>query len=84
MNEDNELNVITVQACNKETSVCSMLDLKFSRAEVTKLKALAISKGETVDYLQYKEFFAVSFGITLSFWLLAKVAGVALSLIKRY
>ena len=83
MNENNDIQ-ITVEACRKDTGACSMLDLKVPRAEAVKLQTVAISKGETVDYLQYKEFFAVSFGVTLSFWLLAKVAGVALSLIKRY
>lgn len=65
------------------TDGCSDVVLKVPQVEAVKLQSVVVQKGETVDYLQYKEFFAVSFSVTLSFWLFAKVASVALSLIKR-
>lgn len=83
MNENNDIQ-ITVQACRQDNLACSMLDLKVSRSEAVKLQTVAISKGETVDYSQYKEFFAVSFVTTLSFYLIAIAAGTALRLIKRH
>lgn len=83
MNENNNLQ-ITVEACRKDNLSCSVLDLKMSRSEAVKLQSVAISKGETVDYAQYKEFFIVSFSITLSFFLISFVAGTALRLIRRH
>ncbi|QOF68916.1 hypothetical protein IFE17_04505 [Actinobacillus sp. GY-402] len=68
--------------CSGDT--CNQVVLNLSQSEAFKLyQSVESLKSESVDYSQYSEFFAFSFGTTLSFWLLSRVIGVALNLIKR-
>lgn len=75
--------ILSVEGCNKSTNSCAQLELKIPHNELLKLQSVESSKSETVNYLAYTEFWAVSFSITLSFWVLAKIAGVVLSFFKR-
>ncbi|HDR1109728.1 TPA: hypothetical protein ACPDS2_001334 [Pasteurella multocida] len=75
--------ILSVEGCNKSTNSCAQLDLKIPRNELLKLQSMESSKSETVNYSVYTEFWAVSFSITLSFWVLAKIAGVVLGFLKR-
>lgn len=75
--------VLNVEACNKSTNSCAPLELKLSQTEFNKIQLATSSKAETVDYSNYYEFWTVSFSITLSFWIIAKIAGVVLSFFKR-
>ncbi|OOF56088.1 hypothetical protein BKK56_03635 [Rodentibacter genomosp. 2] len=75
--------ILRVEGCNKTTNSCAPLDLKLSQEEVSKLQLATSSKGETVNYADYTEFWAVSFSITLSFWLLAVACGAVLRILRR-
>ncbi|MFC0922649.1 hypothetical protein ACFGYS_11230 [Pasteurella multocida] len=75
--------ILEVEGCNKVTNSCAQLELKIPRNELLKIQSVESSKSETVNYLVYTEFWAVSFSITLSFFVLAKIAGVVLSFLKR-
>lgn len=62
---------------------CSNVVLKVPQSEAVKLQIVEHSKGETVGIEYYPEFFAVSFSITLLFWLVAKFGWMIIETIKR-
>ena len=62
---------------------CNDVVLKVPQSEVAKLQIVEHSKGETVGIEYYPEFFAVSFSITLLFWLVAKFGWMIIETIKR-
>ncbi|WP_249963035.1 hypothetical protein [Histophilus somni] len=62
---------------------CDDIVLKVPQLEAAKLQAVEISKGETAEIEYYPDFFAVSFSITLLFWLVAKFGWLILETIKR-
>ncbi|AMQ93044.1 hypothetical protein ACT75_00150 [Aggregatibacter actinomycetemcomitans] len=73
---------INAQLCVSDRG-CSDVNLNMTQAEAFKIYQLApSSKGEKVDYSQYKEFWAVSFSATLSLWLIAYFVGRLLKFLK--
>lgn len=62
---------------------CNDVILKVPQSEVAKLQVMEHSKGETAGIEYYPEFFAVSFSITLLFWLVAKFGWMIIETIKR-
>lgn len=84
---NNEIEIVT-KFCHPYMNFggdgCNDVVLKVPQAEAVKLQSVTLQKGETVNYSDYKEFFLVSFSVTLSFWLIAVAAGTALRLIRRH
>ncbi|MFC0921740.1 hypothetical protein ACFGYS_04615 [Pasteurella multocida] len=74
--------IITTELCTTSDS-CRVVELKLSQAELSKIQLVTTSNSETINYSDYSEFFFVSFSATLSLWLLAKVVGLMLGLLKR-
>ncbi|NBH74733.1 hypothetical protein [Rodentibacter pneumotropicus] len=62
---------------------CNDVVLKVPQVEAVKLQQVEHSKGETAGIEYYPEFFAVSFSITLLFWLVAKFGWMIIETIKR-
>uniref|UniRef100_A0AAU8B2T0 Uncharacterized protein n=1 Tax=Dulem virus 52 TaxID=3145763 RepID=A0AAU8B2T0_9VIRU len=62
---------------------CDNIVLKIPVSEAAKLMTVENSKGETAGIEYYPEFFAVSFSITLLFWLVAKFGWMIIETIKR-
>ena len=63
---------------------CSDVVLSLSQSETLKIyQSATSSKGATIDYSQYAEYWSVAFFTTLSFWVLAKTAGTVLSFFRR-
>ena len=78
--------VLTVNACNKDTGFCSLVELTLARAEVQKLQLQPVPGsmgGELSDFSNYKEYWALPFALTLALWLVAKIGGTVLDVIKR-
>ncbi|MBN6069970.1 hypothetical protein HYE53_10030 [Aggregatibacter actinomycetemcomitans] len=74
---------INAQLCINDRG-CSDVNLNLSQSEALKVyQAAASSKGATIDYSQYVEYWSVAFFTTLSFWILAKTAGIVLSFFRR-
>nr|DAD67309.1 MAG TPA: Inovirus G7P protein [Inoviridae sp. ctFNB4] len=74
---------INTQLCISEKG-CSDVVLSLSQSEALKVyQAVASSKGATIDYSQYSEYWSVAFFVTLSFWITAKTAGTVLSFFRR-
>ncbi|KYK81135.1 hypothetical protein [Aggregatibacter actinomycetemcomitans] len=73
---------INAQLCVNDRG-CSDVNLNLSQSEALKVyQVAASSKGEKVDYSQYKEFWAISFSATLSLWLIAYFVGRLLKFLK--
>lgn len=63
---------------------CHQTVLNLPQTEAIKLyQSVTGLKGETVNYADYGEFWAVSFSITLGLYLLSNVIGIMLNIIKR-
>ncbi|WP_334054523.1 hypothetical protein [Pasteurella multocida] len=74
--------IITTELCTTIDN-CRTVELKLSQSELAKLQTATTSSSEIINYSDYAEFFFISFSATLSLWLLAKVVGLMLGLLKR-